>query len=112
MFDKKKKRFENTEFEKGFDEIEEILNYLKGLRIKNIGFNGALARGLSYYTGAVFEVFLKNSEIKSSVAGGGRYDEMIGKFLEGKRLRKRFIIVSAAFPDNCWLMIDSTRARK
>ncbi|MBS3151053.1 histidine--tRNA ligase [Candidatus Woesearchaeota archaeon] len=84
LFDKKKKRFENTEFEKGFDEIEEILNYLKGLRIKNIGFNGALARGLSYYTGAVFEVFLKNSEIKSSVAGGGRYDEMIGKFLEGK----------------------------
>ena len=52
--------------------------------IKNIEFNGALARGLAYYTGPVFEVFLKNSEIKSSVAGGGRYDEMIGKFLEGK----------------------------
>ena len=84
LFEKKKKKFENTEFEKGFNEIREILNYSKSLGIKNIEFNGALARGLAYYTGPVFEVFLKNSEIKSSVAGGGRYDEMIGKFLEEK----------------------------
>ena len=84
LFEKKKKKFENTDFEKGFDDVEEILNYLKGLRIKNVEFSGALARGLAYYTGPVFEVFLKNSEIKSSVAAGGRYDEMIGKFLENK----------------------------
>lgn len=84
LFDKKKKRFESTEFEKGFEEVSEILNYTKSLRIKNIEFNGALARGLAYYTGPVFEVFLKDSEIKSSVAAGGRYDEMIGKFLENK----------------------------
>ena len=84
LFEKKKKKFENTESERGFDEVEEILNYLKSLRIKNVEFNGALARGLAYYTGPVFEVFLKNSEIKSSVAAGGRYDEMVGKFLEGK----------------------------
>ncbi|MBI2105242.1 histidine--tRNA ligase [Candidatus Woesearchaeota archaeon] len=84
LFEKKKKKFENTEYENGFDEIIEILSYLKNLNIKNAGFNGTLARGLSYYTGVVFEVFLKNSEIKSSVVGGGRYDEMIGKFLENK----------------------------
>src|SRR3989344_2187941 len=84
LFEKKNKKFENTEYENGFNEIGEILNYSKSLGIKNIEFNGALARGLAYYTGPVFEVFLKNSEIKSSVAGGGRYDEMIGKFLEGK----------------------------
>ena len=84
LFEKKKKKFENTEYEKGFDDVIEILSYLKSLNIKNAEFNGTLARGLSYYTGAVFEIFLKNSEIKSSVAGGGRYDEMIGKFLEGK----------------------------
>ncbi len=84
VFEKKKKKFENTEYENGFNEVREILNYSKNLGIKNIEFNGALARGLAYYTGAVFEVFLKNSEVKSSVAGGGRYDEMIGKFLEGK----------------------------
>lgn len=84
LFEKKKKKFENTEYEKGFDEVSEILSYLKSLGMKNVEFNGTLARGLSYYTGAVFEIFSKNSEIKSSVAGGGRYDEMIGKFLEGK----------------------------
>lgn len=84
LFEKKNKKFENTEYEKGFNEIGEILNCLKNLRIKNVGFNGTLARGLAYYTGPVFEVFLKNSEIKSSIAAGGRYDDMIGKFLEGK----------------------------
>lgn len=40
----------------------------------------SLARGLSYYTGMVFEVFLRKGEITSSVAGGGRYDDMIGQF--------------------------------
>jgi len=84
VFEKKKKKFENTEYERGFNEVQEILNCSKNLGIKNIEFNGALARGLAYYTGPVFEAFLKNSEVKSSVAGGGRYDEMIGKFLEGK----------------------------
>ena len=84
LFEKKKKKFENTEYERGFNEVQEILNCSKNLGIKNIEFNGALARGLAYYTGPVFEAFLKNSEVKSSVAGGGRYDEMIGKFLEGK----------------------------
>src|SRR3990167_6579125 len=69
LFEKKKKKFENTEYENGFNEIREILTYSKSLGIKNIEFNGALARGLAYYTGPVFEVFLKNSEIKSSVAG-------------------------------------------
>ncbi len=83
LFAKKKKKFKDTEYEKGFEEVSEILRCLKSLGIKNAEFNGDLARGLSYYTGVVFEVFLKNSEIKSSVAAGGRYDDMIGKFLEG-----------------------------
>ena len=85
VFEKKKKKFDDTEYEQGFNEIKDILNYLDILKIKNVGFNGALARGLAYYTGPVFEIFLKNREIKSSLAGGGRYDEMIGKFLEGRR---------------------------
>ena len=44
-----------------------------------------MARGLSYYTGTVFEVYLKNSDVKTSVAAGGRYDKMVGNFLGGKR---------------------------
>ncbi len=41
----------------------------------------SLARGLEYYTGPVYEVYLKDSKVTSSVAGGGRYDKMIGMFI-------------------------------
>jgi len=48
-------------------------------------FNISLARGLSYYTGTVFEAFMAEGKFKSSLCGGGRYDKMIGDFLGGKR---------------------------
>lgn len=41
-------------------------------------FDPTLVRGMSYYTGTIFEIEME--EFGSSVAGGGRYDEMIGKF--------------------------------
>lgn len=66
----------------GVDEVEKVLK-LAGSR--NVEFDVSLARGLSYYTGTVFEVFLKKSEITSSVAGGGRYDRMIGSFVSNGR---------------------------
>ncbi|MBI2664476.1 histidine--tRNA ligase [Candidatus Woesearchaeota archaeon] len=65
--------------------VEEIESVLKFAASKKVEFDIALARGLAYYTGTVFEVFLKNSEIKSSVAAGGRYDKMIGQFAQNKR---------------------------
>lgn len=43
-----------------------------------IEFDPTLVRGMSYYTGTIFEIEMK--EFGGSVAGGGRYDEMIGKF--------------------------------
>jgi len=64
----------------GLEEIEQLLNYLMLLNI-NVNFDVSLARGLTYYTGTVIEVVLKNSKIKSSVCGGGRYDKIIGDFL-------------------------------
>src|SRR3989344_4040684 len=64
----------------GLKEIEEVISYLKGINLE-ADFDVSLARGLSYYTGTVFEAILKNSSIKSSVVGGGRYDRMIGNFL-------------------------------
>ena len=64
----------------GLNEIEQLLFYLK-----NIGFEAdfdvSLARGLSYYTGTVIETFLKNSNVKSSVCAGGRYDKIISSFI-------------------------------
>ncbi|MDD5254163.1 MAG: histidine--tRNA ligase [Candidatus Nanoarchaeia archaeon] len=67
------------------DEINEILDYLKKVNLNSVVLNPGLARGLSYYTGPVFEVFLKDSEIKGSVCGGGRYDNLIGSYTENKR---------------------------
>ncbi len=60
----------------GIKEFEELIEYAP-----QIEFDPALARGLSYYTGTIFEVKLKNSEIKATVTSGGRYDNMIGDFL-------------------------------
>jgi len=72
---------ESTSLE-GLKEISEMLSYLDA---RNITFNLSLARGLSYYTGTVFEVFMKDEKIFSStVAAGGRYDNMIGEFLGSK----------------------------
>ncbi len=64
----------------GLKEIEELMNYLNLLDI-NFTFDVSLARGLSYYTGTVFETFIKNTKIKSAVCSGGRWDKMIGEFL-------------------------------
>ena len=43
-----------------------------------MSFDPTLVRGMSYYTGPIFEISM--DEFGGSVGGGGRYDEMIGKF--------------------------------
>ena len=64
----------------GLKEIKELFSSLKISKV-NAEFDVSLARGLAYYTGTVVEIFLKNSNVKSSVCAGGRYDNMIGNFL-------------------------------
>ncbi|MDD9953013.1 MAG: histidine--tRNA ligase [Candidatus Woesearchaeota archaeon] len=44
-------------------------------------FDPSLARGLTYYTGTVFEVFWNDERLTSSLLGAGRYDNMISEFL-------------------------------
>ncbi len=72
-----KKIISSSEGIDGMKEIEQLLNCLNG----NVELDLSLARGLNYYTGAVFEAFLRNSEVKSSIAAGGRYDELIGSYV-------------------------------
>ncbi|EOZ95212.1 Histidyl-tRNA synthetase [Indibacter alkaliphilus LW1] len=70
---------------KGIAELEEVFGLLEtyGENQSNIDFDVVLARGLSYYTGAIFEVKVNNVSI-GSVSGGGRYDNLTGVFgLEG-----------------------------
>ena len=65
---------------KGVEEVEFILNALKGLDLKNkIELDLTLARGLNYYTGAIFEVKALDVQI-GSITGGGRYDNLTGVF--------------------------------
>ena len=68
----------------GLSEIKEFFEYLKSFDLKNVYLNITLSRGLGYYTGTIFEVYLKDSKIKSSVAAGGRWDSMISNFLGSK----------------------------
>jgi len=64
----------------GVRELKEIISYLKIMKLDSkIKIDLSLARGLDYYTGPIFEVFAE--EGIGSVAGGGRYDKMIGLFL-------------------------------
>jgi len=66
---------------KGCDEIETVFTYIANsqLTIANLELDITLARGLNYYTGAIFEV--KTNEVAmGSIGGGGRYDDLTGMF--------------------------------
>ena len=65
---------------KGVEESGFILNTLSTLGLKNeIELDLTLARGLNYYTGAIFEVKALDVQI-GSITGGGRYDNLTGVF--------------------------------
>ena len=65
---------------KGVEETRTILDTLKKLGLKNeIQLDLTLARGLNYYTGAIFEVKALDVQI-GSITGGGRYDNLTGIF--------------------------------
>ena len=65
---------------KGVEESEFILNTLAVMGLKNeIELDLTLARGLNYYTGAIFEVKALDVQI-GSITGGGRYDNLTGVF--------------------------------
>ena len=66
---------------KGIAELEKTFDYLKsfGYTQTNYEFDITLARGLSYYTGGIFEVKANNVQI-GSICGGGRYDNLTGVF--------------------------------
>lgn len=64
---------------KGLEELAYIFEYCSELGINNIlELDLTLARGLNYYTGAIFEVTCEN--FKGSICGGGRYDGLTDQF--------------------------------
>lgn len=64
----------------GISEIETLFEYLNSMNLKTTyELDLTLARGLNYYTGAIFEVKAKDFPI-GSICGGGRYDNLTGIF--------------------------------
>lgn len=68
----------SPEFNKGVSELETVLDLLKkfGIEDRYVKISTSLARGLSYYTGTVFETSFDDVKDIGSISGGGRYDDL------------------------------------
>lgn len=60
-------------------DLDDIIEVVKNINNINIEFDPTLVRGMSYYTGPIFEVSVNG--YSGSIAGGGRYDNMIGNYI-------------------------------
>lgn len=80
------KNVSNIKLKEGLNEIEELNRYIKELNLTEyVRFSPTLARGQEYYTGTIFEVYVADESIKSSIGGGGRYDNIIGEFINDEK---------------------------
>ena len=88
ILDQLEPRINNEIGKEGIEELRQLYHYLQLFGIADdVILLYSLARGLEIYTGTVFEAFLKEpGVIESSLCGGGRYDEIIGKFLGSKEI--------------------------
>jgi histidyl-tRNA synthetase len=79
--------FQSASGTKGLNDLQEVFQLLEdsGAGQANLEFDIALARGLSYYTGCIFEVKINNVAI-GSVSGGGRYDNLTQSFGDKENL--------------------------
>lgn len=77
FLDEKLADFLDEEVRTGFREIVESVNATKGDHFKLV-IDPTLVRGMSYYTGTIFEIAMP--ELGARCGGGGRYDRMVGKF--------------------------------
>ncbi len=73
---------DSLEGKKGVEELTFIINAVEklGLMSANLTIDVTLARGLNYYTGAIFEVAAPSGVKMGSIGGGGRYDDLTGIF--------------------------------
>lgn len=83
--EKIEKIIKNDIAKQGLKELKELFGLFGKKERKDVQFRFSLVRGFGYYTGTVFEGFLRKNEIKSSICGGGRYDNMIGNYMEEKK---------------------------
>ena len=70
--------FDTSQLE-SWNELKNLIDSLENRGVSNVQINFGIVRGLDYYSGAVFEVFDKNSTL-GALAGGGRYDTLTKAF--------------------------------
>jgi histidyl-tRNA synthetase len=71
----------NTKSKEALEEMETLFDYLEIMNITDyMLFDLSLARGLDYYTGIIYEAILTDTDKVGSIAGGGRYDDLLGMF--------------------------------
>ncbi len=88
-------QYEEPLIQEGLAEVLELERYLDMLGItESCLFNPLLARGLEIYTGTIYEIFVRDGRIKSSIGSGGRYDNAIGGLLGGS---EKFATVGISF---------------
>lgn len=81
------KETKNEDIRLGLEELKELNSYLKELGIiENCHFTPTLARGLTIYTGVVFEFYDKEERLTCALGAGGRYNKIITDFLDNGNL--------------------------
>ncbi|WP_448188667.1 histidine--tRNA ligase [Azospirillum sp. sgz301742] len=77
---------DNETFAKGVDELTTVIEGLKAFQVPDgfVRINLAIARGLDYYTGTVYETFLNDHKGIGSVCSGGRYDNLASHYTKSK----------------------------
>ena len=77
---------DNDKFNKGIEELENVINDLRARRVssENYQITLTIARGLDYYTGSVFETKLKDYPNIGSVCSGGRYENLAEYYTDKK----------------------------
>lgn len=72
----------NETFDTGIDELQTVVNYISSFGVPDDYYtiDLSIARGLDYYTGTVYETFIRNHPEYGSVCSGGRYDNLAGYY--------------------------------
>lgn len=71
-------------FNEGINEMSEVISYISDYKIteENFVFDLTITRGLDYYTGTVYETFLKNDMSLGSICSGGRYENLASYYTD------------------------------
>jgi len=73
---------QNAVFQEGVQELQELIKYLDLFQINSYRIDLSIVRGQDYYTGTVFESNLEGLESFGSVCSGGRYDNLVGNYID------------------------------